>query len=223
MKTFRKILTVTLVPLLYACGGSEAPEISPEQLEQLRSRSEAFQGMGTEQMLADNAAMTLAAELADAYCASCHGTEDGQPDRGVPAFMAVFDYGDSAQAIRTTITEGRHSLMPPLGNVLGEVDIGALVAHVRGFSSGEDAGTFARTADQLYNQHCVVCHGPEGKGNPELGAPDLTDDYWQYGDAMMVVRLNITGGIDTRHPALGQELTETEIDLLTAHVLNIRQ
>ena len=35
---------------------------------------------------------------------------------------------------------------------------------------------------------CVSCHGAEGKGMQALGAPDLTDDYWLYGDDTLHAR-----------------------------------
>ena len=28
---------------------------------------------------------------------------------------------------------------------------------------------------------CAACHGDDGKGSQELGAPNLTDDIWLYG------------------------------------------
>ena len=34
---------------------------------------------------------------------------------------------------------------------------------------------------KLFTDNCAVCHGPEGKGNREAGAPNLTDKIWLYG------------------------------------------
>ena len=28
---------------------------------------------------------------------------------------------------------------------------------------------------------CAACHGADGKGNPALGAPNLTDKIWLHG------------------------------------------
>ncbi len=33
----------------------------------------------------------------------------------------------------------------------------------------------------VYQNHCASCHGPDGKGDKTLGAPDLTDDDHLYG------------------------------------------
>jgi cytochrome c oxidase cbb3-type subunit III len=34
---------------------------------------------------------------------------------------------------------------------------------------------------QPYMDNCAACHGDDGKGNAELGAPNLTDKIWLYG------------------------------------------
>ena len=36
-------------------------------------------------------------------------------------------------------------------------------------------------ARQLFAENCAACHGDDGKGNRELGAPNLTDAIWLYG------------------------------------------
>ena len=33
----------------------------------------------------------------------------------------------------------------------------------------------------VFAANCVACHGDDAKGNPELGAPNLTDQFWIYG------------------------------------------
>ena len=38
-----------------------------------------------------------------------------------------------------------------------------------------------RAARQVFADNCAACHGDEGKGNRELGAPNLTDAIWLYG------------------------------------------
>ncbi len=35
----------------------------------------------------------------------------------------------------------------------------------------------------LFAQNCAACHGEQAKGNPEMGAPNLTDAVWLYGSA----------------------------------------
>src|SRR5690606_25280771 len=130
------------------------PPVSEQQVMDLREQSQAFLGLSAQEIQTSDTAMALGRELAAAHCASCHGAEGREPRRGVPDLAsAVFNYGDGADAIRTTITQGRHSIMPALGGRMGEVEIGSLVALVRGFSEGEAPATFARTAQTLYEEN----------------------------------------------------------------------
>ena len=42
---------------------------------------------------------------------------------------------------------------------------------------------FARAeAPPVYAKHCAACHGADMRGNPEIGAPNLADNVWLYGD-----------------------------------------
>ena len=43
-----------------------------------------------------------------------------------------------------------------------------------------DAAAAERGA-AIFADNCAACHGDDGKGNPELGAPNLTDGIWLYG------------------------------------------
>ena len=47
---------------------------------------------------------------------------------------------------------------------------------------------------KLFAGVCAACHGPDGKGNPQLGAPDLTDDYWLYGRSRGAMREGLRQG-----------------------------
>ncbi|MDD9810873.1 MAG: c-type cytochrome [Gammaproteobacteria bacterium] len=70
-----------------------------------------------------------------------------------------------------------------------------------------------------YAQFCAACHGPGGKGNPALGAPDLTDAVWFYGNTPAAIRAAIRHGRSNQMPAQGQRLTETQLRLLVAYLL----
>jgi cytochrome c oxidase cbb3-type subunit 3 len=42
-------------------------------------------------------------------------------------------------------------------------------------------GYDAAKGEKIFAENCVACHGDGGKGNPEMGAPNLTDKIWLYG------------------------------------------
>ena len=65
---------------------------------------------------------------------------------------------------------------------------------------------------------CAACHGPDGKGNPALGAPNLTDRIWLHGGGLNAVVEAINKGRGNQMPAFGELLGESKLHLLTAYV-----
>ena len=65
---------------------------------------------------------------------------------------------------------------------------------------------------------CAACHGMDGKGNPALGAPNLTDDIWLHGwgEAAIVAIVN-TGKVNAMPPQ-ADKLTDAQVNVLTAYV-----
>ena len=126
----RSLAVVVLLPLLLtACAEESTGELSAEALQLLQQRSQAFQGRAAAGLLQDDSALALAGELYVAHCAACHGNTGAESERGVPQLEnAMFHHGESEAAIRTTIREGRHSVMPSFGGEMSEVELGAVVA-----------------------------------------------------------------------------------------------
>jgi cytochrome c oxidase cbb3-type subunit III len=71
---------------------------------------------------------------------------------------------------------------------------------------------------ELFQQNCVACHGPEGKGNPALGAPNLTDDIWLYGGGQTALIETIGKGRNGVMPAWSEFLGPEKVHLLAAYV-----
>lgn len=216
-------LAVLSTSLLAGCSDESTEAVSAEALQQLQQRSQTFQGRTATALLQDSSALALGGELFSAHCAACHGKAGAEAKRGVPQLSdAMLHHGDSETAIRTTIREGRHSVMPSFGGEMSEVELGAVVALVRSFSTGEVLANYGETAVEQFGKYCVQCHGADGHGNAGLGVPNLTDNYWLHGDSMMNVRLTITGGVDVQCPPQAGLLSESDIELLTAYVLQLR-
>lgn len=208
---------------LAACSGADQPSHTPEQLQQFQQAAAEYAGAAVATLAQDAAAMSLAQNLFSAHCTSCHGS-DGRGRLRIPDLVAdVLDYGDSETSIATTIRDGRHSTMPKFGHLLGEFELGVMAAHVKSFSGGEPIDElYVDTAHELYAEHCVACHGADARGNPALGAPDLTDASWQFSEAVNGIRMTMTGGTDSVCPPQGALLSEAEMGLLTAYVLKLR-
>lgn len=218
------LIVLSAAVALSACGTDDnAVDSGPgSDPELLRAESAEFEGNTAADLVASAAAMNLGRQLFTAHCASCHGA-DGRGGRGAMDLVGgAFNYGETEDAIRTTIRDGRHSVMPSFGGKYGEVELGQLVNYVQSLGSSEPL-----TADQLrgqvsYVESCVACHGEDGAGNRELGVPDLADDEWQHGGSMMNIRLAITRGIESDCPPQAGNLTAMEIELLTAYVVSQR-
>ena len=69
----------------------------------------------------------------------------------------------------------------------------------------------------------MACHGIDGKGNTEMGAPDLTDDYWLYGGSSVAIRETIKNGRHGSMPAHGELLGDTRTRLVAAYVWSLSQ
>ena len=65
---------------------------------------------------------------------------------------------------------------------------------------------------------CMACHGADGKGNPALGAPNLTDKTWLYGGSIATIMETLRGGRNNVMPAFAEFLGEAKIHVLSAYV-----
>jgi cytochrome c oxidase cbb3-type subunit III len=66
----------------------------------------------------------------------------------------------------------------------------------------------------------VACHGADGKGNPALGAPNLTDATWLHGSSFKEVSDTVRLGRTGTMPAHGPIIGETRARLAAAYVLS---
>jgi cytochrome c oxidase cbb3-type subunit 3 len=58
----------------------------------------------------------------------------------------------------------------------------------------------------------------DGKGNPVMGAPNLTDDIWLHGWGEAAIVSMINNGKINQMPAQAGKLTEGQIQVLAAYV-----
>lgn len=130
-------------------------------------------------------------------CATCHGT-GGAGGKGYPNLNDDdWLWGGSLQTIYETILYGirsqhdetRVSQMPAFGveELLTTTEINAVVDYVVSLSGqtnpheGENSKIDVSQGQEIFALQCASCHGEDGKGNREVGAPNLTDNIWLYG------------------------------------------
>jgi cytochrome c oxidase cbb3-type subunit 3 len=154
------------------------------------------------------------------YCAQCHGSDA----RGAIGFPNLADgdwlYGGEPQAIKVSILNGRAGVMPALGGALGE-DLDNVVEYVLSLSGRAKDEAKIEKGKAKYQQLCIACHGPEGKGNQALGAPNLTDETWLYGKSRGAITKSISQGRNGVMPAHKEFLGEDKSHLIAAYVWSL--
>jgi len=158
-------------------------------------------------------------------CAACHGTgaegRSGYPNLNDDDWI----WGGTLNDIYTTLKYGvrsgheqaHNSMMPAFGadGILNQEDIAAVSDFVVGLASGVTAQ--GRGAE-IYQQNCASCHGEKGKGNREMGAPNLTDAIWLYGSRKQDVMAQVTKPRHGVMPTWEARLPDETIKQLTIYV-----
>jgi len=161
-------------------------------------------------------------------CATCHGS-GAQGFKGYPNLNDdVWLWGGKLEDIKQTLTVGirsthpdtRVSLMPAFGKdkMLEPAQINDMVEYVVSLSGGKADGQAVGRATQLFADNCASCHGAEGKGMRELGAPNLTDKEWLYGGNREDIKAQIVNGRNGVMPTWGSRLDPITIDALAVYV-----
>jgi cytochrome c oxidase cbb3-type subunit 3 len=71
---------------------------------------------------------------------------------------------------------------------------------------------------KVYAETCVACHGADGRGKRDIGAPNLTDAIWLYGSDRATIIDGLWHGRGGMMPAWGGLLDESTIKALTIYV-----
>ena len=182
-----------------------------------------FTAMKAEQLVQDTTAMGIGGRLFLNNCAQCHGS-DGRGSKGFPNLTDQDWLGaGTPEYIEKTITEGRVGMMPTMAAAVGSADDVKNVAnYVLSLSSSAHNSVAAQLGKEKFTV-CAACHGPDGKGNPALGAPNLTDKIWLHGWGEAAVVAMVTNGKTNVMPAQGRLLTPDQIHVLAAYVWNLSQ
>jgi cytochrome c oxidase cbb3-type subunit III len=162
-------------------------------------------------------------------CGPCHGAGGGGA-RGYPNLNDNdWLWGGSLAQIQQTIEFGvrsghakaRESQMPAFGRdgMLKSNEIVTVANFVRALANlPTRPGYDAAAGKKIYAENCAVCHGPAGKGNRELGAPDLTDGIWLFGSDEATIVDIITNSRSGVMPAWTGRLDPATIKALAFYV-----
>lgn len=166
-------------------------------------------------------AMAVGERLFANNCATCHGSDA----RGSKGFPNLTDndwlYGGTPEKIEETITNGREGTMPPMAAAVGTAQDVRNVANYVLSLSGTPEDPMAAQFGRAKFVVCAACHGPDGKGNQAIGAPNLTDNIWLHGWGEAAVVSMITNGKHSVMPAHGSRLSPEQIHVLAAYVWSL--
>jgi len=169
----------------------------------------------------DPEARAIGQRLFLTYCSQCHGSDAG----GGPGFPSLRDkdwlYGGEPDQIKASIMDGRNGTMPPLGEALGgAAAVKEMANYVLSLSGApHDAALAAKAKDKF--AMCAACHGPEGKGNPQIGSANLTDKIWLHGGSEKKVIETISVGRSSHMPAHKDLLGGAKVHVLAAYVYGL--
>lgn len=165
----------------------------------------------------DPAAMRSAWRVFNTHCSTCHGRDAGGQARRFPNLTdAAWQWGAGEAALDATIRAGRQAVMPSWQAAVGEQGVAQLADYVIALSRGSGADPAVAAGAALFQQFCIACHGPDGAGNPLIGAPALNDTDWTYGGSRADVIATLTNGRNGQMPAFGARLDDAQIRLLVA-------
>ncbi|UTD29817.1 cytochrome-c oxidase, cbb3-type subunit III [Bradyrhizobium sp. WD16] len=162
-------------------------------------------------------------------CAPCHGTGAA----GAKGFPNLNDddwlWGGKIEQIMQTIEFGARSghakahegnmLAFGKDGVLKPDEIVTVANYVRSLSGLPTRQGYDKAkGEKIFADNCAACHGADGKGNQELGAPNLTDKIWLYGSDEATVIETITNGRGGVMPSWASRLDAPTIKALAVYV-----
>lgn len=165
-------------------------------------------------------------------CAACHGADgrgrSNYPDLTDDDWLWGGGPENIAETLRVGINsphgESRIAEMPAFGRdeMLDRTQVRQVALYVHSLTDPATS-TPQNTAQiqagrETFLSACAACHGEDGRGSQEVGAPNLTDGYWVYGGDMQTLITTIHGGRRGHMPTWDERLAPVEIKILALYV-----
>lgn len=193
---------------------------------------EAVAAKSVEEILKDDTlrqfAIAAGAAAFKVNCVQCHGS-GAQGSVGYPNLNDDdWIWGGGIDQIYHTVLHGirfaedddtRISEMPAFGDMLDATQIAQVSAYVASLSGGAVADqAMVEPGATVFADNCAACHGDDGKGNVELGAPNLTDAIWLRGEGESAIAAQVKAPKHGVMPAWGGRLGDTKVKELAVYV-----
>jgi cytochrome c oxidase cbb3-type subunit 3 len=163
------------------------------------------------------------------YCSQCHGSGAA----GAAGYPNLNDddwiWGGDAEDIGLTIAHGirspvddatRSSAMPAFGKdeLLEKAEIAQVVEHVLAISGQDHDKAPAEKGAVLFADNCAACHGDDGGGLIEIGAPNLADAIWLYGGDRATITETVNTARAGMMPAWLGRLSDAQVKQAALYV-----
>lgn len=162
-------------------------------------------------------------------CAPCHGSGA----QGAVGFPNLNDddwiWGGSLDEIHTTLQHGirwdadedsRFSQMPAFlaDEILERGQVEDVATYVLTLNGSAEANEQSARGAVVFAEQCASCHGADGTGNMELGAPNLADHIWLYGGDLPTIVETVSYSRTGVMPAWSNRLSEGTLKELALYV-----
>lgn len=187
-----------------------------------------------DEILADDNLRTFATAAGAASfkvnCVQCHGSgatgSKGFPNLNDDDWLWGGKITDIAQTIAHGIRfaadpDTRVSDMPSFADTLEPAQIAAVASFAASLSGLPHDAAKAEAGKSLFADNCASCHGEAGKGNREMGAPDLTDAIALYVASEADIERQIRAPMNGVMPAWQGRLGETAVKELATYVYSL--
>lgn len=163
------------------------------------------------------------------YCSQCHGAGAS----GGTIYPSLVDddwiWGGKLDDIYTTLQHGirfqtdddtRVSEMPAFGRdeILDRDQISDVAWYVRQLSNQEADAEAAARGVEVYVDNCAACHGEDGAGGRDFGAPSLNDAIWLYGGTHDEIMAQVISPQQGVMPAWGHRISDMTVRQLALYV-----
>ena len=195
------------------------------------SRRTAIKAKPLTEILADDELRRFAISAGSAAfkvnCSQCHGSGA----QGSPGYPNLNDddwlWGGNIEAIYQSVAHGirfsgdpdtRISEMPAFAEVLDASQVKAVAAYVASLSGKPSDSVLVEPGKAVYAENCAACHGDNGHGGRDMGAPNLVDAIWFYGASEQAIAAQVRAPKHGVMPAWLGRLGETTVKELAVYV-----
>ena len=162
-------------------------------------------------------------------CAPCHGSGA----QGAVGFPNLNDdewiWGGSLDEIHITLKHGirwdadddsRFSQMPAFlaDEILERGQVEDVATYVLTLNGSFEATEQSARGSVVFAEQCASCHGADGTGNVEFGAPNLADHIWLYGGDLPTIVETVSYSRSGVMPAWSNRLSPGTLKELALYV-----